>query len=161
MLAWGHTNYALTWRALVNAPRERAVAVITALAMHISKHNHSPKQFGLVGQLVSSRREFLLRKSLDCPETLQDECVWQCESLERVLFSEYLRLKHLKEFGTSEMSRILNKCLFISIHLKTARKCFWTAVNRFCRRCWSTLTVRTSVICKFSQITHTVLFGSD
>jgi len=58
----GHTNYNLTLRALVNAPKECPIAVITALAMHVAEHNHSSKQFGLVGQLVSSRHEFLLRK---------------------------------------------------------------------------------------------------
>jgi hypothetical protein len=36
-LCWhGDTNYALTWRELVNAPRQRALAVITALAMHVA-----------------------------------------------------------------------------------------------------------------------------
>jgi hypothetical protein len=59
------------------------------------------------------------------------------------------------------MARILNKCSFISVHLKTARRCFWTAVNRFRKRCWSSLMVRTLVSCKFSKITHTVLFGSN
>jgi len=32
----GHTNYALTLLALINTPEERAVAVITALAMHVA-----------------------------------------------------------------------------------------------------------------------------
>jgi hypothetical protein len=54
------------------------------------------------------------------------------------------------------MCRILNKCLFIAVYFKTARRCSWTAVSRFCRWCWFTLTAQTSV----SKITQTVLFSS-